>query len=142
MSEIFSRTIRATSTYVSVVISPATTTSPVVINVSQATRPATSSRRTASSTESETWSAILSGWPSVTDSDVKRNSRAAKAAKRLVDLQEGGERARAPVAVRPGEERPQRLEVLANLRRDRPTRRGGEAHHHRDAVLEVEPHEA
>jgi hypothetical protein len=25
---------------------------------------------------SETWSAILSGWPSVTDSDVKRNSRA------------------------------------------------------------------
>ena len=33
-------------------------------------------RRTASSTESEIWSAILSGWPSVTDSEVKRNSRA------------------------------------------------------------------
>jgi hypothetical protein len=25
---------------------------------------------------SETWSATLSGWPSVTDSDVKRKSRA------------------------------------------------------------------
>ena len=41
-----------------------------------------SSRRTASSTESETWSAILSGCPSVTDSDVKRNSRAAIAARK------------------------------------------------------------
>src|ERR1700751_2073235 len=63
------------STYVSVVISPATTTSPVVISVSQATRPFGSSPRTASSTESEIWSAILSGWPSVTDSDVKENER-------------------------------------------------------------------
>src|SRR5262249_11027035 len=63
------------STYVSVVISPATTTSPVVISVSQATRPSGSSARTASSTESEIWSAILSGWPSVTDSDVKENER-------------------------------------------------------------------
>src|SRR6516165_4574578 len=58
------------STYVSVVISPATTTSPVVISVSQATRPFGSSVRTASSTESEIWSAILSGCPSVTDSEV------------------------------------------------------------------------
>src|SRR4051795_5938131 len=64
------------STYLSVEISPATTTSPVVISVSQATRPDGSSLRTASRTESETWSAILSGWPSVTDSEVKRNSRA------------------------------------------------------------------
>ena len=32
-----------------------------------------SSARTASRTESEIWSAILSGWPSVTDSEVKRN---------------------------------------------------------------------
>src|SRR5262245_9779096 len=63
------------STYVSVVISPATTTSPVVISVSQATRPLGSSARTASSTESEIWSAILSGWPSVTDSDVKEKER-------------------------------------------------------------------
>ena len=65
----------ATSTYVSVVISPATMTSPVVTSVSQATRPLRSSRSTASRTASETWSATLSGWPSVTDSDVKRNSR-------------------------------------------------------------------
>src|SRR6266446_4299274 len=59
----------------SVVISPATTTRPVVISVSQATRPAGSSARTASRTESEIWSAILSGWPSVTDSDVKEKER-------------------------------------------------------------------
>src|SRR3954463_5940082 len=63
------------STYVLVVISPATTTSPVVISVSQATRPSGSSPRTASSTESEIWSAILSGWPSVTDSEVKEKER-------------------------------------------------------------------
>ncbi len=61
------------STYVDVVISPATTTSPVVMSVSQATRPFASSARTASRTESESWSAILSGWPSVTDSEVKEN---------------------------------------------------------------------
>src|SRR6201985_3808043 len=70
-----SRTSFGMSTYVSVVISPATTTSPVVISVSQATRPLGSSARTESSTESEIWSAILSGWPSVTDSDVKENER-------------------------------------------------------------------
>ena len=40
--------------------------------VSQATRPMGSSRRTASRTASEIWSAILSGCPSVTDSDVKK----------------------------------------------------------------------
>src|SRR2546423_11685771 len=62
------------STYVSVEISPDTTTSPVLTSVSQATRPLGSSRMTASSTPSEIWSAILSGWPSVTDSDVKRKS--------------------------------------------------------------------
>src|SRR5918996_3473594 len=65
------------STYVSVEISPATTTSPVVIRVSHATRPSRSSWSTASRTLSETWSAILSGWPSVTDSDVNRNWRPA-----------------------------------------------------------------
>jgi len=69
------------STYVSVEISPATTTSPVVISVSQAQRASGSSASTASRTVSDTWSAILSGWPSVTDSDVKRNSRAAMARK-------------------------------------------------------------
>ena len=60
----------------SVVISPATTTSPVVISVSQATRALVSSARIVSRTESEIWSAILSGWPSVTDSELKENDRA------------------------------------------------------------------
>src|SRR5579884_1197347 len=55
-----------------VVISPATTASPVVTRVSQATRPMGSCRITSSSTASEIWSAILSGWPSVTDSEVNR----------------------------------------------------------------------
>src|ERR671914_2564751 len=62
------------STYVSVVISPETRIRPVFTSVSQATRPAGSSASTASRTPSEIWSAILSGWPSVTDSEVKRNS--------------------------------------------------------------------
>ena len=53
------------------VISPATTHSPVVSSVSHATRPFGSSARIASRTASDTWSAILSGWPSVTDSEVK-----------------------------------------------------------------------
>src|SRR5918996_2771387 len=74
------------STYVSVVISPATTTSPVVTRVSQATRPSGSSASTASRTVSDTWSATLSGCPSVTDSDVKRNSRAGMCARRLLDV--------------------------------------------------------
>src|SRR5438876_730005 len=67
-----SRTIFGRSTYVSVLISPATRTRPVVSSVSQATRPSGSSARIASSTASEIWSASLSGCPSVTDSDVKR----------------------------------------------------------------------
>src|SRR4051812_22751366 len=62
------------STYTSVVISPETTTRPVFTSVSHATRPVGSSAITASRTPSEIWSAILSGWPSVTDSDVNRNS--------------------------------------------------------------------
>src|ERR1700684_1701510 len=63
----FSRSIQAL-----VVTSPATITTPVLTRVSQATRPAGSSRRIASSTASEIWSAILSGWPSETDSDVNK----------------------------------------------------------------------
>ena len=55
-------------------ISPETTTRPVFTSVSQATRPFGSSRMTASRTPSEIWSAILSGWPSVTDSEVNRYS--------------------------------------------------------------------
>src|SRR3990170_1210625 len=77
MSLTLPRTSLGTSTYVSVEISPATTTSPVVTSVSHATRPLGSSARTASSTASEIWSAILSGWPSVTDSEVNGNERAA-----------------------------------------------------------------
>src|SRR5688572_16053082 len=71
MPLIVSRAIFGMSTYASVVISPATTHRPVVSKVSQATRPFGSSARIASSTASLTWSAILSGWPSVTLSEVK-----------------------------------------------------------------------
>src|SRR3954452_14630100 len=66
-----SRAIDGMSTYADVVISPATMHRPVVTMVSHATRAAGSLARIASSTESEIWSAILSGWPSVTDSEVK-----------------------------------------------------------------------
>src|SRR5262245_21877586 len=62
----------ATGTYPSVVTSPATTTSPVVTSVSTATRLCGSAASSASHTESLIWSAILSGCPSVTDSDVNR----------------------------------------------------------------------
>src|SRR5690348_13439198 len=72
MEAITPRTRACSSTYALVVISPATTTKPVAVRVSQATRLDGSSARQASRTESEIWSAILSGWPSVTDSDVKR----------------------------------------------------------------------
>src|SRR3954447_6456644 len=74
MSPTMPRTMRGMSTYASVVISPATTTRPVVQSTSQATRPSRSSASTASSTPSEIWSATLSGCPSVTDSDENRNS--------------------------------------------------------------------
>ena len=63
------------STYVLVVTSPATCTWPVVIIVSTATRLAGSSLIIESRMASLIWSAILSGWPSVTDSEV--NSRRA-----------------------------------------------------------------
>src|SRR3712207_677478 len=66
------------STYVDVEISPEMTTRPVFTSVSQATRPVGSSRSTASRIPSEIWSAILSGWPSVTDSDVNRYSLSLK----------------------------------------------------------------
>src|SRR2546430_15614098 len=48
------------------------TTRPVAVRVSQATRLVVSSVRQASRMASEIWSAILSGWPSVTDSDVNK----------------------------------------------------------------------
>src|ERR671937_827379 len=75
MALMVSRTTFGISTYVEVVISPATSTTPVVTSVSHATRPIGSSASTASSTASEIWSASLSGWPSVTDSEVKRYRR-------------------------------------------------------------------
>src|SRR3954465_12215439 len=87
------------STYDSVVISPATTTRPVVIRVSQATRPFGSLVRTASRTESEIWSAILSGCPSVTDSDVKEKERAAMPARLAAEAKREGRIL--PVGLRP-----------------------------------------
>src|ERR1700749_5127144 len=60
------------STYALVVISPAITTRPVAVRVSQATRLVGSSARQASRIASEIWSAILSGCPSVTDSEVNK----------------------------------------------------------------------
>src|SRR3954469_5903654 len=83
-----SRAMRGMSTYTSVVISPATTTRPVVISVSHATRAVGSFFRTASRTESEIWSAILSGWPSVTDSEVNENERVAMGVRLAVPAEE------------------------------------------------------
>ncbi len=60
------------STQALVVTSPAMIATPVLTSVSQATRALGSWARMASSTASEIWSAILSGWPSLTDSEVKR----------------------------------------------------------------------
>src|SRR5215207_9570025 len=72
MRAMVERTTSGRWTYAFVVISPAMTASPVVTSVSQATRDEGSSASRASSTASEMASATLSGWPSVTDSDVKR----------------------------------------------------------------------
>src|SRR5215475_12640775 len=65
-----------TTTWARVVISPATTTRPVVTRVSQATREFESWASSASRTASEIWSHILSGWPIETDSEVKRDLEA------------------------------------------------------------------
>ena len=72
MPLIVRRTTLGMSTYVSVLISPATRTRPVVTSVSHATLPVGSSARIESRTASEIWSASLSGCPSVTDSEVNR----------------------------------------------------------------------
>src|SRR5262245_7699080 len=69
MSQITLRTRLLTSITALVVISPATTHRPVVTRVSHATRLFESCRSASSRIESEIWSAILSGCPSVTDSD-------------------------------------------------------------------------
>src|SRR6266496_4488920 len=60
------------STYALVVISPAIMTRPVQVSVSHDTRLYGSCSRQASRIASEIWSAILSGCPSVTDSEVNR----------------------------------------------------------------------
>src|SRR5467141_2470759 len=86
MAAIVPRTSDWKSTYALVVISPAMTTRPVAVRVSQATRLDGSSARQASRIASEIWSAILSGWPSVTDSDVKRKLR--KASLKLILLRD------------------------------------------------------
>src|SRR3954462_5464859 len=62
------------SAYAFVVTSPATWTRPVVTIVSTATRLVRSCDRRASRMLSLIWSQILSGCPSVTDSEVKRRS--------------------------------------------------------------------
>ena len=66
------RTRSMTSAKPVVVTSPATCTWPVVSMVSTATRLRGSWRSRSSRIASLIWSAILSGWPSVTDSDVNR----------------------------------------------------------------------
>src|SRR4249920_3449117 len=60
------------STTALLVISPASTTRPVLQSVSAPTRENLSCASSASSTASEIWSATLSGWPSETDSEVNR----------------------------------------------------------------------
>src|SRR5258708_4678179 len=72
MDAIVPRTSVWKSTYARVVISPAITTRPVQVSVSQATRLVGSSAKQASKMASEIWSAILSGCPSVTDSEVNK----------------------------------------------------------------------
>src|SRR5260370_5143835 len=54
-------------------MSPTTMARPVVTIASHATRASGSLARIASRMASEIWSASLSGWPSVTDSDVNRD---------------------------------------------------------------------
>src|SRR3954467_1484455 len=78
MSRTVSRTTFWNSTYCDVVISPNTSTRPVVVAVSHATRALVSTARMESRMASEIWSHILSGWPSVTDSEVKRYSGASR----------------------------------------------------------------
>src|SRR5262245_20855512 len=56
------------------VISPATTTIPVLMSASQATRLSGSCARSESRIASEIWSHTLSGWPSLTDSELNTKS--------------------------------------------------------------------
>src|SRR5437773_2853784 len=95
------RTMEGKSTYVLVVISPEIIARPVVTSVSHATRPVGSSRRTASKIASEIWSAILSGCPSVTDSEVKKGFPLLSINALLAWVEAGSKRGR--LAFRPDE---------------------------------------
>src|SRR5438876_1289419 len=123
MSRITCLAISPNSTFALLVISPATTTSPVLMSDSQATRLSGSCASSASSTASEIWSQTLSGWPSLTDSDVKTQSLSIRLC--LLGLRaggynrtaSGGASARLFVLVEPAVEQiPDRLERLAGLR--------------------------
>ncbi len=81
MSAMVWRTRAGMSINAVVVISPATMTRPVVTIVSQATLPRGSFRRISSRTASDIWSATLSGWPPVTDSEVNRKSSMEKSSR-------------------------------------------------------------
>src|SRR5450759_63318 len=72
MSRMTLRVSASKSIQALVVTSPATIATPVLTIVSQATRARLSCARIASRTASEIWSAPLSGWPSETDAEVKR----------------------------------------------------------------------
>src|ERR1700733_9719489 len=101
------------------------------MSVSHATRASGSLASTASRTESEIWSATLSGWPSVTDSEVKRKLRAAIARARLADalpngagqpllrLQEEDAGRRPAVRRAVDDQALQRLQIWADRRRNR-----------------------
>src|SRR5437764_9887773 len=67
-----SRMVCSICTSARVVTSPITHRKPFVTAVSQATRAAGPCASIASRIASETWSQTLSGWPSVTDSEVSR----------------------------------------------------------------------
>src|SRR6516165_7515229 len=77
---------------------------PVVMSVSQATRLSVSSASTASRTASEIWSAILSGWPSVTDSEVKMTSPVKARSSRRLEQDEAVHAASALLVVAHGRE--------------------------------------
>src|SRR5512137_2758468 len=69
-------TLRASSSKLTnawVVISPSSMTNPVLVATSQATRLIGSCSKHESRTASAIWSQILSGWPSVTDSEVNKS---------------------------------------------------------------------
>src|SRR5712691_4806845 len=117
IERIVSRIVRWMSSSAWVVTSPMTTQSPLVIALSQATRAAGSWASIPSSTASETWSQILSGWPSVTDSEVRRNEREElKEVVTTADHTRGGSTSSALMGVAAGPEGLRAVVVPAVLR--------------------------